>query len=80
MLSDRQQLPPAESGSVTVDISCPPVGASSIYPPRSGPRMLQCQLQADSAGGLPCTIPGSQGQDILLPRGWYPGDLRASSG
>ncbi|KMZ09937.1 EF-hand domain-containing family member C2 [Drosophila simulans] len=39
MLSDRQQPPPAESGGVTVDISCPPVGASSIYPPRSGPRM-----------------------------------------
>ncbi|KAI8033054.1 hypothetical protein M5D96_014192 [Drosophila gunungcola] len=37
MLSDRQQPPPTESGSVTG--SCPPVAASSIYPPRSGPRM-----------------------------------------
>ncbi|KAH8263834.1 hypothetical protein KR038_010714, partial [Drosophila bunnanda] len=39
MLNDRQQPPPADSSGMAVDISCPPVGAASIYPPRSGPRM-----------------------------------------
>ncbi|XP_033239499.1 EF-hand domain-containing family member C2-like [Drosophila pseudoobscura] len=39
MLNDRQQPAPIDPNGDVVDISCPPVGASSIYPPRSGPRM-----------------------------------------
>ncbi|KAH8304975.1 hypothetical protein KR018_009136, partial [Drosophila ironensis] len=39
MLSDRKTSPPVDASGVSVDISCPPASASSIYPPRSGPRM-----------------------------------------
>ncbi|XP_068158966.1 EF-hand domain-containing family member C2 [Drosophila tropicalis] len=39
MLSDRQQPSPVDPSGAVVDISCPPVGAASIYPPHSGPRL-----------------------------------------
>ncbi|EDV34107.1 uncharacterized protein Dana_GF15903 [Drosophila ananassae] len=39
MLSDRQKSASSDTSGVAVDLSCPPIGSPSIYPPRSGPRM-----------------------------------------